>query len=71
MPEAVSMIEGVSEVGMVPYSQQADQERSLVDTDPAKLLPFECRLIPDDPNVEKLERSYKGSMGYGEAPIIG
>lgn len=35
------------------------------DLDPANLLPFVCRLLPDDPNVEKLERAYKGSIGHG------
>ncbi len=32
--------------------------------DPASLLPFECRLEPDDPTVEKLRRAYGGSMEH-------
>lgn len=32
--------------------------------DPARLLPYECRLEPDDPKVEKVPRAYRGSMQY-------
>lgn len=35
------------------------------DLDPAKLLPYECRLEPEDPDVEKLPKVFKGRMGEG------
>ncbi len=30
--------------------------------DPRTLVPFECRLEPDDPMVVKLPRAYRGSI---------
>lgn len=65
--------EKMSECAVVTTSPDdfLDEPVILADGDPAKLLPYECRLIEDDPSVQKMERAYKGSMGYGEAPIMG
>jgi hypothetical protein len=36
-----------------------DEERTwLLDNDPAKLLPFSKRLLPEDPEVETLPRAH-------------
>jgi len=35
-----------------------EEERCFPDMDPAKLLPFECWLEPEDPNTEKLDKTY-------------
>lgn len=32
--------------------------------DPATLLPFECRLEPNDAKVKKLPRAYRGSISH-------
>jgi len=48
-----------------------DEERSLADTDPARLVPRTIDLVPDDPETIKLPKQYVGTEAavYGEALI--
>jgi hypothetical protein len=53
---------------MTPDQEPEDEpDTFLVDNDPAKLLPYSKRLVPEDPDTEQLPKAHIPSHGENYA----